>query len=405
MPARPILRGDLFTILDPDPGPGQLTPGRVGRGARRLLRRVEKGERSAGAPPLMALLADIAAVRDDADPVESWRRLSHVRANLKSLALGSGSGLSATLVSERSLVIPQTHVAEVSRVVPAGGGRDVWFVLTREVTSAPTEALLDDYTFPDPDERELDAPLGPPLLLPFEATWRLFRFGERAFDIRAIMRIAQPARGYDRVHVASDGQRVAVVTTDKVGIFDAEGQTVASSQLPFGRRAGEEALVAGIALDGDTLAMNLRQRPDAPFELALIDMRTRRGFPVGHTGASPASLTLGPRQAYLTDDDTIVRLGLFGESTASEPVSLDLSPWFAEYGPLGRILTAYGGEALWVSNGQKLLDIDADKMEVRAEYTLAEPIVDLHASGQELWLVHHDRDVARIRLGIWERDA
>jgi hypothetical protein len=404
MTARPILRGDLFAILDPEPGPGQLTPGRVGRGARRLLRRIDKGERSPGAPPLMALLGDIAAVRDDADPVESWRRLSHVRANLKSLALGSG-GLRATLVSERSLIIPQTHVAEVSRVVPAGGGRDVWFVLTREVIAAPAEALLEDYAFPDPDERELDAPLGPPLLLPFEATWRLFRFGERAFDIRAIMRIAQPARGYDCVHVAGDGQRIAVVTTERVGIFDADGQSVASSQLPFGRRAGEEALVAGIALDGDTLAMNLRQRPDAPFELALIDMRTRRGFPVGHTGANPSSLTLGPRQAYLTDDDTIVRLGLFGESASSEPVALELAPWFAEYGPPGRILTAYGGEALWVSNGQKLLDVDPDRMQVRAEHALPEPIVDLHASGQELWLVHHDRDIARIRLGIWERDA
>jgi hypothetical protein len=416
MQPRPILRGDIFGLLDPDPGPSQTTPGRIGKAARRLQRIVERGERTPGAPQVMMLLAELAAVRDSDEPMEAWRRLHHVRQNLKAMALGESRRFPAKIIAERVLVLPQTRTADVLRVVPAGGERDVWFVLTREVVTLSTETILDNYAFPEPAQAEAeeseaepvdgptDGALGPPLVTPFEAAWRMFRFGERAFDIRALMRIVQPAPDYDTVHVASDGQRVAVVTTERVGIYDEEGQSAMASQLPFGRRAGEEATVAGIALDGDTLAMNIRQRPDAAFELALIDLRTRRGFPVGSTGMTPMALTLGPRQAYLFDDDRVVRLGLFAAEKEKRVRELGLGPWFAEYGPQPRMMACFGGDALWVSNGVKLLEIDPDLEFVRDELTLPDPIIDMTVNGRELRLIHHDRDTARVQIRTWERE-
>jgi|GEM_PF-2000395 len=405
MQARPILRGDLFAILDPAPGEAQLTPGRVGREGRRLVRALSRGDRSPGTPPLMALLGQIADVKDTSDPIASWRQLGHVRQNLKALAHADASAFPCTLVSERTLILPQTHKADVIRVVPAGDGRDLWFVLTREVTAAPLDAILPDYVFPEGSDIDNDSTMGPPLLAPFETTWRLFRFGERAFDIRAIMRVVQPARAYDAVHLAGDGHQIAVATTERVSIYGPDGQSVISSQLPFGRRAGEETVIAAIALDGDTLAMHLRQRPENAFEIALIDMRSRRGFPVGQTGATGSAMTLGPRHAFIYDEDHVVRMGLLAQEPDTGNSELELEPWFAEYGVVTRVFAVYGGEALWLSNGQKLLEIDPTDMSVRQELTLPEPIIGLWASGQELWLVHHDRDIARVRLSIWEREG
>ncbi len=402
----PILRGDLFALLEPDNGPAQLTPGRIGSGARKLLRAVRSGERTAGAAPLMALLGDMAQVRDDGDPVTAWQRLGHIRKNLKLLAFGDGRPFPAALVTERTLIIPQAAPSEVVRVVPVGPERDVWFALTREVVPLGTEALLRDYRFPEPGEAALpDSGLGPPLVTPFEAAWRLFRFGERTFDIRAILRLAQIGEDYDTVHVATDGERVAVVATDRLAIFDTRGNSLMASQLPFGRRAGEEAFVADIALDGDTLAMNLRQRPGAPFEIALIDLKNRRGFPVGSAGLAPSHITLGPRQVYLTDEDRVTRLALFDGEKSKSVEELVLAPWFAEYPPTARMRPAFGAGSFWVSNGQKLLRVAQDLSHIEDELTLPEPILDFSVSGQELRLVHSDRTTATVRVAIWELDG
>jgi hypothetical protein len=401
----PILRGDLFALLDPDTGAVQVTPGRIGSGARKLLRAVRGGERRPGAPPLMALLGDLAQVRDDGDPVSAWQRLGHIRKNLKSLAFGEGAAFPAALVSERTLIIPQAAPTEVMRVLPVGPERDVWFALTREVVPLGTEALLRDYRFPEPGEALPDSGLGPPLMPPIEAAWRLFRFGERTFDIRAILRLAQVGDAYDLVHLATDGERIAVVATDRLAIFDTRGNSLMASQLPFGRRAGEEAHVADIALDGDTVAMNLRQRPDAPFEIALIDLRSRRGFPVGSGGLTPSSLTLGPRQVYLMDDDRVTRLALFDSEASKTPRELLLGPWFAEYPPASRMRACFGAGSYWVSNGHKLLRVAQDLDHVEDELTLPEPVIDFSVSGNELRLVHGDRTTATVRVAIWELEG
>jgi hypothetical protein len=401
----PILRGDLFALLEPDLGPAQLTPGRIGSGARKLLRAVKGGERSAGLAPLMALLGDMAQVRDDGDPVTAWQRLGHVRQNLKLFAFDNARPFPAALVSERTLIIPQAAPTEVIRVLPVGPERDVWFALTREVVPLGTESLLREYRFPEPGEAILDSGLGPPLMTPIEAAWRLFRFGERTFDIRAILRLAQLGEDYDTVHVATDGERIAVVATDRLAIFDTRGNSLMTSQLPFGRRAGEEAFVADIALDGDTLAMNLRQRPGAPFEIALIDLKNRRGFPVGSAGLTAASITLGPRQVYLTDEDRVTRLSLFDGEKSRSVEELALGPWFAEYPPTARMRAAFGAGSFWVSNGQKLLRVAQDLSHVEDELTLPEPILDFSVAGQELRLVHSDRTTATVRVAIWELEG
>ncbi len=429
----PIMRGDLFSLLDPegaepaegvsaptipeprskgkkakapaipDAGEAQVTPGGIGAAARRLIQRVAAGERAPGVAVVMQCLTELAQLSDDGDPMRAFWALASIKQRLLALGLAKSRAFPGVLVAERHLILPQARGAQVVRAMPAGGARDIWFVATREVNpflGAPPgiEAI------PDGRPELADSALGPPLVPTVEVTFRMFRFGADPSDIRMVMRIQQEPGAFCDVLGAFDGERVALLSRDVLGVFDPDGKPILSGRIPFqSTEEGIGAEVTAIALQADILALNLRQDRERPVELALIAIPERKGFPVGGVGDDASVLVLGPKQAYIVDGLTLVRMPLFAEK--DEPVRvLAIRPWFAEYPWSARLFMAWDGTRVWLSNGQKMLVIDDDLAHVRAEIVLPEPIVDFSVAGTEVRLVHLDRDLGRLRIAVYEVD-
>ncbi len=123
---------------------------------------------------------------------------------------------------------------------------------------------------------------------------------------------------------------------------------------------------------------------------------------MGVVGEDAQGLVLGPRQAYVLDGVQLVRMPLF-TAAVDEPVKVfSVRPWFAEYTWSARHLMAWDGKRLWFSNGHKIIVLDESLDLVRAEIVLPEPIVDLHVVGSDVYLVHFDQSIGRVRIAHWE---
>lgn len=391
------MRGDLFALLDPESGGKDTTPQRIASAARRLAQRVKDGERAPGAPVVMQCLDELTHLLDGKDPMRAFWALSSIRQRLMALGLARSRTFPGTLVGERTLVLPQSRLAQIVRVLPSRG--DVWYVATRE--AFPSYARrADDVPFPEGRPELDDSPLGPPRVDLAEVTFRLFRFGESASDIRLCMRVVQEPGSFCDIVACGDGERVALLSRDVIGVFEADGKPILSGRLPIEAEPGGE--VTAIALQGDILGLNLRAAKDRQVELALIAVSERKGFPVGVVGEDAQGLLLGPRQAYVLDGVQLVRLPLFA-AAVDEPVKVfPVRPWFAEYVWSARHLLAWDGKRVWLSNGHKIIVIDETLDLVRAEIVLPEPIVDLHVSGNDVRLVHFDPGIGRVRIAHWE---
>lgn len=392
----PILRGDLFTLLDPDGMGRDVTPGRVAQAAQRLVSRVQAGKRTAGAPVVMQCLQELAALSDGHDPMRAFWALTSIRQRLVALGHATTRGLPFPLESRRVLVLPQAGPhTQVARVLKAGGERDVWFVATREAAPIDPEppALVAEGRPSVPDTA-----CGPIVAPVVETTFRLFRFGERASDIRMVMRVVQEPGAFCDVQAASDGDKVALLSRDVIGIFDAEGHPQLSGRLPIDADVDKGAEVTAMALASNILGLNLRHARDRAVELALIAIDERKGFPVGVVGDDAGGLVLGERAAYIIDGVQLVRLPLFTTGEAEVKV-FPLRPWFAEYPWTTRLIGCWDGRRVWISNGRKLVIIDEDLAEVRAEIVLPEPIVDFVVANRTLHLVHYEEGIGRLRIG------
>jgi len=452
----PVMRGDLFVLLDPDASSGTrraTAPEAIAKAAQKLARRVELGERAAGTPVVMQCLEELALIANQADPMRAFMTLSSIRQRLMSLGLARSRGLPGRLKSERVLVLPQSRQATVCRVLPAAD-HSVWYVATRE--AFPAYRWRDqDEVFEGLERPELaDSAMGPPRVELTEVTFRLYRFGESSSDIRLCMRVVQEPGSFSEIHAAGDGNRVAMLSKDVIGVFESDGKPILSGRLPIGgqslksagqtdrptglaqkskggkRRGRSEALVSAtapaakrearegapaygklpergaevtaIALDGDVLGLNLKSHPDRPAELALIAINERRGFPVGVVGDDAQGLLLGPRQAYIIDGVQLVRLPLFSAPATDAIALFQFRPWFAEYPWTGRHLLAWDGKRLWFSNGSKLIVLSDGLDRVLAEIVLPEPIIDFTVTGNEVRLVHHDARAGRLTIALWE---
>lgn len=406
----PVMRGDLFALLDPDgaaTGGRAVSPAGIAKKARRLMQRVELGERTPGSPVVMQCLEELSLMGPGQDPVRAFSTLSTIRQRLKSLGLSRSRGLPGTLVGERLLVLPQSQRASVLRVLPAQEFR-VWYVVTREAMVSPRwrppEALEGDTR-----GEVADSALGPARYERPEVTFRLFRFGEGAADIRLCMRVIQEPGSYCEARAAGDGRRVALLTRDVIGVFEGDGRPVLSGRLPFGAEPaeGEDARlgqrgaeVTALALDGDVLGLNMRARSGAAAELALVSVSERRGFPIGVVGEDADGLELGPKEAFIIDGVQLVRMPLSVEAADGVRV-FHFRPWFAEYPWSAKHLQSWDGARLWLSNGMKIIVLDAMLEQVLAEIVLPEPILDFAARGDEVWLAHHDARTARLRVAHW----
>lgn len=405
----PILRGDLFSLLDPE-GPGRdVTPIRVAQAAKKLVLRVQSGKRTAGAPVVMQCLEELAALSEGKDPMRALWALTSIRQRLLALGLAKTREFPGELALERILVLPQGGAAQVARVLKAGGDQDVWFVATREATvpqpdGDPVERF-DDYTFPDARPELDDTACGPIVHPTVEVTFRLFRFGERASDIRMVMRVVQEPGAFCDVIAASDNDKVALLSRDVIGVFDATGHPELSGRLPLEADIDKGAEVTAIALEGDILAINLRNQRDKPVELALIAISERKGFPVGVVGDDASGLVLGERAAYIVDGVHLVRLPLFAAATEEDIRVLPLRPWFAEYPWPARFMLGWDGERVWVSDGHKLIVVDPELEQVRSEIVLPEPIVDFAVSPGVVHLVHLEPGTGRLRIARYTLPA
>lgn len=399
----PVMRGDLFALLDPESGDGKnarraTSPEGIARAARRLVERVKAGERASGSPVVMQCLDELAGLESDM-PMRAFSTLSTIRQRLRSLGLASSRGLPGRLVAQRTLVLPQSKRAVVLRVLPAVDHK-VWYVSTREAFAAPGPSSLADK---DPfgelvRPEQLDAAMGPARYARPEVTFRLYRFGEGAADIRLCMRVIQEPGSYAAVQVAGDGRRVAMLSKDVIGVFDGDGRPVLSGRLPLadGARGGSE--VCAMALDQDVLGLTLRGRHEAAAELALVSIGERRGFPVGHVGEEADDLVLGSRQAYVLDGLQIIRFPLF---SGGELTTFSFRPWFAEYPWSPRHPMGWDGERLWITNGRKLVVLSDGLDQVLGEIVLPAPIIDFAVAGREVWLVHHDVQAGRLEVAHW----
>ena len=57
-PPPPVMRGDLFALLDPDTPGKDVTPNRIASAARKLAQRVQSGKRAPGAPVVITVFTD-----------------------------------------------------------------------------------------------------------------------------------------------------------------------------------------------------------------------------------------------------------------------------------------------------------------------------------------------------------
>lgn len=392
----PLMRGDLFGLLDPDGGDAPLTPQRIGLAAQRLLDRVTLGERSPGAPLLMDCLGELARLAGlRAGGVEGFATLDTVRQRLLRLGDVRGAALPFAPLRERSVVLPQKRSASLVRAVPLG---DVCFVLTREAAAAAGEHVPElEGGRPEGDG---DRAIGPAVVPPVDVTFRLFRFGTEASDIRMIVRIVQETGTYRSVLCVGDGERLAVLSRDVVAVFDAQGQSVLSGRVPLDPDADHGAEVTAMALDGDILALNMREARERPVELALLNLAEKRGLPVGVVGEEAGVMVLGDKRAYVIDGLNLVSIPLF--QPGAEIGVLRLRPWFAEYAWRPYELLAWGAGRVWVSNGQKIVVARDDLAAVVAEIVLPEPIVDLHLYDGELSLVTYDPALALAQVSTWD---
>lgn len=399
----PVMRGDLFALLDPESGEGSGTrratsPEGIARAARRLVERVKAGERASGSPVVMQCLDELAGL-ETGEPMRAFSTLSTIRQRLRSLGLATSRGLPGRLVGQRTLVLPQSKRAVVLRVLPALAHK-VWYVATREAFAAP-RAMADGGKDPFGELARpelLDAAMGPARYEKPEVTFRLYRFGEGAADIRLCMRVIQEPGSYAAVQVAGDGRRVAMLSKDVIGVFDGEGRPVLSGRLPLGEGAQGPTEVSAMALDNDVLGLNLKGRGEQPAELALVSIGERRGFPVGKVGEEADDLVLGSRQAYVLDGLQIIRFPLF---SGGDLATFSFRPWFAEYPWSARYPMGWDGERLWITNGRKLVVLSDGLDRVLGEIVLPAPIIDFAVTGREVWLVHHDVQAGRLEVARW----
>lgn len=397
----PVMRGDLFALLDPEGGDGEksrrsATPERIARAAQRLLERVRAGERMSGSPVVMQCLDELATLETGA-PMRAFSTLSTIRQRLKSLGLATSRGLPGRLVGQRTLVLPQSKRAAVLRVMPAVDHK-VWYVATREAFAATSAGPGINDPFGElPRPELLDAAMGPARYERPEVTFRLYRFGESSADIRLCMRVIQEPGSYAAVQVAGDGRRVAMLSKDVIGVFDGDGRPVLSGRLPLGESGGASE-VAAMALDDDVLGLSLRRKEEQPAELALVSIGERRGFPVGKVGEEADDLVLGSRQAYVLDGLQVIRFPLF---SGGEVSTFSFRPWFAEYPWSPRHPMGWDGERLWITNGRKLVVLSDGLEQVLAEIVLPAPVIDFAVRGREVWLVQHDVQAGRLEVAHW----
>lgn len=391
----PVMRGDLFALLDPELEDAAVTPLSIAASAQRLVEQVTLGERRPGTPAVMRCLEGIAALDDDTTTIgEGFTRLSAIRRTLVGLGAMRGHVLPWPRLRDRTVVLPQKRSASVVRVLPAGEG---YFVLTREASEVPSKAPAE---LPEGEPDRDDVAFGAVLVPPVDTTFRLFRFGAEPSDIRLVMRIVQEAGTYRPVLSHGDGARVAVVSRDVVGIFDAKGTAVVSGRVPLdiGVESGSE--VTSVALEGDVLALNLRAAGGRPVELALMNLTQKKGFPIGVVGDDASAMVLGERQAFVVDGLNLLRVPLF-QSDASIEV-LRLRPWFAEFPWSVHKYVAWDAGRVWVSNGRKLVIVADDLSAVLGEVVLPEPIVDMHVRDGELVLVTHDAGISVATITVYD---
>lgn len=399
-PPPPVMRGDLFALLDPEAGDKGSTPGRIASAAKKLSQRVMSGERAPGPPVVMQCLDELTQLSDGKDPMRAFWALSSIRQRLLALGLARSRTFPGKLVGERVLVLPQSRLAQIVRVLPSAEGM-VWYVATRE--AFPSYALkATDAPLPEGRPELDDSALGPPRIDLAEVTFRLFRFGESGSDIRLCMRVVQEPGSFCDVLATGDGDRVALLSRDVIGVFESDGKPILSGRLPIDPEPDKGGEITAMALQGDILGLNLRAARDKPVELALIAVSERKGFPVGVVGDDAQQLLLGPRQAYVLDGVQLVRLPLFGADPSEAVKVLAVRPWFAEYVWSARHLLAWDGKRVWLSNGHKIVVIDESLDLVRAEIVLPEPIVDLHVTGNDVRLVHFEPGIGRVRIAHWE---
>src|SRR5690606_29016833 len=130
-PPPPVMRGDLFALLDPEAGDKGSTPGRIASAAKKLSQRVMSGERAPGPPVVMQCLDELTQLSDGKDPMRAFWALSSIRQRLLALGLARSRTFPGKLVGERVLVLPQSRLAQIVRVLPSAEGT-VWYVATRE---------------------------------------------------------------------------------------------------------------------------------------------------------------------------------------------------------------------------------------------------------------------------------
>ncbi|TNF28684.1 MAG: hypothetical protein EP329_17390 [Deltaproteobacteria bacterium] len=392
----PVMRGDLFALLDPEVSKAPLTPDRIAEAARALVDQVTLGERAPGAPILMECLGELAGVSSlGVTAGAAFGVLEGVRTRLVSLGGVRSSSLPFARVRERAVVLPQRRSASLVRALPSGDG---YFVLTREATAA-TETEEPEIPEGRPESDD-EMALGPARVPPVDVTFRLFRFGAEASDIRMVIRIVQEAGTYRRVLCAGDGERLAVLSRDVVAVFDPEGQSVLSGRVPLDPDVDSGAEVTAMALEGDILALNLRSGGDRPVELALLNIAERKGLPVGVVGDEAAAVVLGDKRAYVIDGLNLLSVPLFQPGAAIDVFRL--RPWFAEYPWRPYEMLAWDAGRIWVTNGEKIVVAKDDLSAVVGEIVLPEPVVDFHVHDGELSLVTFDPALSVARITTWD---
>ncbi|MFT7579563.1 MAG: hypothetical protein ACI9MR_001229 [Myxococcota bacterium] len=392
----PVMRGDLFALLDQDTSEQALTPERISEGARALVERVSSGDRGPGVPGVMHCLNALAQLGGEYETARAFGRLTSIRQQLVDLSETQATTLPWPVSREQTIVLPQKRSATLLRVVPTKTG---YFVLTCEAAPAERDAAYELLL----DEMESEESAGKALVPPVEVTYKLFRFGQTASDIRMIMRIVQEPRTFRTVICAGDGERLAVLSRDVIGVFDDDGKVALSGRVPLDQNPEAGAEVTALAVQGDVLALNIRPGTDRPVELALLNLAEKRGFPIGTVGQEAGEIVLGPKQAYILDGLNLVRIPLFNPEDTQIQV-FGLRPWFAEYPWQPRKMLAYANERVWISNGRKLIVLSADMGVVLGEIVLEEPIVDFEVFDDELSLVTFDREVAMAKVVSYRVD-